>query len=341
MLQTTNEKKSGVGIIVGRFHVPELSEGHRDLFDSVIARHDSVIVVLGVAPIKATKTNPLDFETRRQMIQETYPNIKVVYINDTKFDWEWVENLDYIIACNIPPAAKVMLYGSRESFLEIYQTNNGKFPWTVLEPDKVVSGTRIRSIVSVQPILSNEARKGAIWATMQKFDNVFMTVDVLPVVRNSFGKIEKVLMCWKNLDHGKLRLIGGFTDPSYNDEGRGDCLEHNAAREVQEEAGIVCDNFKYLGSFFINDWRYRSGNDKINTALFVCDVTEEESKKTKAGDDIDGVVWISAKEFGELNPWESTCKYRYKIMNKVAEGHLPLVSKLINYTKKGENNGLT
>ena len=46
-----------VGIIVARFQVHELHDAHRDLINSVLDRHDRVIIFLGLSEVRNTKRN--------------------------------------------------------------------------------------------------------------------------------------------------------------------------------------------------------------------------------------------------------------------------------------------
>jgi len=60
-----------VGVIIGRFQVAELHDGHHMIISSVLERHKKVLIFLGSTPdVLVTKQNPLDFLTRQQMIQE-------------------------------------------------------------------------------------------------------------------------------------------------------------------------------------------------------------------------------------------------------------------------------
>ena len=62
-----------VGVIVGRFQVPELHPGHIDLIQTVCDAHDKVVIFLGLSPLMVTRENPLDFESRKQMILAKFP----------------------------------------------------------------------------------------------------------------------------------------------------------------------------------------------------------------------------------------------------------------------------
>jgi len=295
MLQAKGEEKNGTGVIVGRFQVPELTEGHRDLINSVISRHDAVIIVLGLAPVKATKTNPLDYESRRQMIQEVYPDLKVIYIHDHPSNQEWVKNLDKQIELNTPPSSKICLYGSRDSFLDAYQVT-GRYQWRVLEPNRIESGSKIREKVALAIKNSSLFRWGAIWAIENQYDKVYPTVDIA-VFRNA-DHGSQYLLASKKEDLGKLRFIGGFVDPNHNDQGQGDYFEQNARREVREEAHIELLALKLIGTFLINDWRYRKGNDKIVTTFFKA---EYKSGNPTPDDDIDHLEWVDYKDFNAVD----------------------------------------
>jgi hypothetical protein len=54
MLRTKDEivEREGVGVIVGRFQVSELTEGHRTLFNTVIERHLKTVCVIGLSPLR-------------------------------------------------------------------------------------------------------------------------------------------------------------------------------------------------------------------------------------------------------------------------------------------------
>ena len=105
-----------VGVIVGRFQVPELHAGHRALFDHVIARHRKVLVVLGCAPAVNSVTNPLDFQARYQMVHETYPGLLATRVDDQNDDDRWSQQLDAAIAPHLTPGQRPLPYGSRDSF---------------------------------------------------------------------------------------------------------------------------------------------------------------------------------------------------------------------------------
>jgi bifunctional NMN adenylyltransferase/nudix hydrolase len=68
-------KKADVGILVGRFQVPQLTQGHIDLIQQVVENHSKTIIFLGLSPLKCSLRNPLDFETRKQLILDKFPSV--------------------------------------------------------------------------------------------------------------------------------------------------------------------------------------------------------------------------------------------------------------------------
>ncbi len=83
-----------VGVIIARFQVHELHEGHIDLIKNVCSEHEKVIIFLGLSPCMVTQNNPLDFESRKQMILDKFPSVNVLYIKDQEEDKNWSKELD-------------------------------------------------------------------------------------------------------------------------------------------------------------------------------------------------------------------------------------------------------
>lgn len=270
-----------VGVIVGRFQVPELHEAHRELVDSVKARHPRVIIVLGMSVVQGTRNNPLDFASRKQMIQEAYPDIDVVYVKDCKSDEAWSRRLDEVVRDLVGPNLTAVLYGSRGSFISSY---HGSFKTLELVANRFISGTEVRAQISKKAKPSYDWRAGAIWQAFNQFPKVWTTVDIA-IMRNSF---KEVLLGRKSSERG-FRFIGGFSDPQSN------CYEDDAIRETMEETELSVHGMKYIGSDRIDDWRYRGEVDCIKTMMFVCEVNDDR-QEAKAADDIAEVRWFNLSD---------------------------------------------
>lgn len=242
-----------VGVIVGRFCVDVLHDAHKDLIKTVVSLHPRVVIFLGLASIR-DKNNPLDFESRKQMIQEEFPEITILYISDMEDDKEWSLKLDKQIKEIIGPTQTAILYGSRNSFLNHYF---GRFPKRELEPESVISATEIRNRIKTEVRKNRDFRAGAIWYSQNQYDLVLPTVDCA-VLNEDKTKIILVRKCGEK----RFRFVGGFSEVSSLS------YEQDCQREVSEECGVEIGDITYLGSCLIDDWRYRKSNNKIKTLLF-------------------------------------------------------------------------
>jgi bifunctional NMN adenylyltransferase/nudix hydrolase len=311
----TKVEKEGVGVIVGRFQVSKLTQGHKDLFDSVIERHLKTICVIGLSALRATKQNPLDFESRRRMLAEDYPDLQVVYNMDHPDDVDWSRNLDKVIAGAVPPDSKVTLYGSRGSFIQFY---HGRYKTTELEQESFTSGTKDRQNTAHVSGNSEDFRKGAIWATQNQYDTAFVAVDIAILKRGDTEGGIKILLGRKDNER-KYRFIGGFLDPRF-DEGDGEFFERNAKRETYEETGLEVGNLKYVGGFVVDDWRYRSERSKIASMLFTADYL---FGAPKPDDDIFELRWFPLHHFVNEG----------FLAENLVETHVPLMKRVLARTE--------
>src|SRR5271157_2869634 len=160
--------KPSYGVIVGRFQVNALHDGHKALFDAVFARHNRVIVFVGTSPAGTTQDHPLDFTVREAMLKaayptETFPGLTVHPLEDCRSDDEWSEKLDKKID-EIVKFGEITLYGGRDSFVPHYK---GKYkPVELTLPPKIaaIKGTDIRREISNTVIASADFRAGIIYA---------------------------------------------------------------------------------------------------------------------------------------------------------------------------------
>lgn len=119
---------------------------------------------------------------------------------------------------------------------------------------------------------------------------------------------QRILLA-KKANEPLWRFPGGFVDPS------DPSLEYASIREKNEECSIdlECSRPVYLGSFRVDDPRYKDSEDKIMSAVFV---SEYIFGKPVAGDDIAHVNWFTIKY---------VCNnYQDMIMNC----HLPIIEML-------------
>lgn len=275
------EKTADVGVIVARFQVHNLSEAHKDLLTTVASKHSKVLVFLGNSPLFGTKNNPLDFEARKQMLNEYNPNLIVLYIKDNPSDLNWSKGLDKQIRDNLLPNQTAMLYGGRDSFIEHYL---GNFDVTELESKVYISGTELRKDISSRVKGTADFRAGVIWASANRYALAQPTVDIVIYSEDR----TKVLLVRR---HGEttFRFPGGYAEPDSMS------YEMDARREVAEETGVQVGELKYIGSVKIDDWRYRNEVDKIKTLVFEAQYVYGPLKPTDE-EEIELVKWFNVEE---------------------------------------------
>jgi bifunctional NMN adenylyltransferase/nudix hydrolase len=295
-----------VGIIVGRFQTHYLHEGHLDLISHVLENHSQVIIMLGISRKQNSKSNPLDFATRKLMIETKFPSVVILPIVDNRSDEKWSQELDRMVTLPFG-SKKTLIYGSRDSFIPHYKGKNSVLE---LEESGKYNATNLREKASKETRNSEDWRAGIIYQAYNQFPVAYPTVDVC--VYNNKGEI---LMAKKPSE--KLwRFVGGFVDPSDAS------YEHAAYRELKEETGGNLDvgtpkAFKYITSQKIDDWRYRNDESGIMTTLFLVGYNHGYAK---ASDDIAVVEWIPIREFSNFHGIRTQVMFEHReLMQKLVD----------------------
>lgn len=283
-----------IGVVIGRFQVPDLHEGHNSLINMVRTLSDELVILVGSAGVKSVDKNPLCFETRKLMIKSIFENVIVEGIRDFKLNEKWSENVDTILGkivselqSHTSDLYEITLYGGRDSFTDKY---SGKYRVIELKEAIIdnVDGTSIRRQLAINPMNSHDFRCGVIHAVEHLYPTAFPTVDI--AILNGKGQ---VLLGRKEFEK-IFRFIGGFVDPTDLN------MEGAAKRECLEEVGenVLLENFTYIGSMKVNDWRYRHSKNGIITTFFKCQYVGGE---IQASDDIVECVWKNISELDEMN----------------------------------------
>lgn len=287
-------------VAIGRFQTEWLHSGHMHLIDTAFKENGRVVIIVGESNGSFTDKNPLPAVVVADMVRQCVAAeavLDVLIVQDHPDDRVWSERVDAALSNIHFP----VLYGSRDSFIKSY---TGIYPCEEIAPvDGGVSATKERERYKGlhNYINTAEFRAGIIYATQNRFPTAYPTVDIAVLDKDVHGY--KILLGrkpgWKS-----WVLPGGFVDPT------DPSLEHAAARELNEEVpGLVHYNFEYLGSFKIDDARYRGTKDGIISSLFL---TYALQGYEKAGDDLEEVSWFSFQE----------------AFNIIAPNHEPLIQKV-------------
>lgn len=298
-----NPPNAEVGVIVARFQTDQLTDGHKQLLNFVRDHHAKVIILLGLSPLLTTRSNPLDYQARKQMIEKDYPDFIIGYIKDLPSDDVWSKSVDDQINAYASHQS-VVLYGSRDSFIPHY---HGKHKTQELEPTINVSGTELRESIKGSTRPTHDFRAGVIWAAYNKFDTVIGTVDIAV-----FNDDESEFLLGRKPFESKWRFIGGFSDVNSESD------EQDARREVIEETHLEVGEMTYICSQRIDDWRYRRERDKIRTRFFK---TKRIYGAATPDDDIEELKWYNFNTFDR---------------ELLVEGHKVLFDKLVEYQNKNK-----
>lgn len=275
--------KYAIGVLVARFQTNDLHDGHKYVIDQVVKNHKKVIIFLGVPKFVGTKKNPLDFDTRKKMIQQYYPDIVVSSIPDTNDNHIWAKELDKRIR-EIYPHGDVLLYGSRDSFIPYYHQGLGKFITKELDPLGTFTATDVRRLISEEVKNSIDFRSGVIYHAYNLYPRVIPTLTLIP-----FNSDKTKILISKKYNENSWKLISGFILPS------DDTIELSGKRILLNKAGtnIESENYQYFASMKVEDWRFRGEDDKVMTTIMTCDYLWGQINPS---DDISEIKWISIKE---------------------------------------------
>jgi hypothetical protein len=155
------------GAIVARFQVATLHSGHLHLINSILAKVDKLVILLG-EPGLPNPRNPLSFDIRKEMILQSFPDKDITFyqIRDHKEDHIWSQNLDLHLSNH----ENVTLFGSRDSFRKYYK---GNLPYEEIPELEGFTGTDAREKILAMAYenMNCEAfRMGVIYGFNQRTD---------------------------------------------------------------------------------------------------------------------------------------------------------------------------
>jgi 8-oxo-dGTP pyrophosphatase MutT (NUDIX family) len=298
-----------IGVIIGRFQVPEWHKGHKALFEKVRAENDGVAIGLGVAQAVNQK-NLLDYAIRHAVALKSLGrnSLEIFPVLDKRDDKEWSLYLDELLY-QMFRSHEIRLYSGRDGFHSRY---SGRHTVNVVENLVPASGTELRADVYKDYINKDipSFAAGIIHGANLLKNRVALAVDVALVSKdthNTYGiKPYHHILLGQKFDSDLWRLPGGMVDS-------GETPEQAAVRELREETGITPEApVKYLSSFRVEDERYPV-DERPLTMLFMADYAHGSPA---ANDDLVTVKWF---DYNEL-----------RVSKRIYPPHIPLVNRVLN-----------
>lgn len=281
MVNTDNY--STLGVMIGRYQIDDLHDGHIACIDEVSRRHRRVLILIGERDTPATDVLPLPAFIRQQMLMEKFPGVTVIPIMDHDSDEVWSQNVDKIVKLIAGPSGAI-LYSGRKGFIPHY---SGRYPTVELEMNiDHISATERRAQIAQNPYAnSSEFRAGMIYQMQHLIPRTYEAVDIA-MLRMDAENNPEVLLVRKPLTK-KWRFPGGHVE--------GTELTIDAARrEMREETGLVFESTpKLVGEYLVNDWRVRD-TDKAFYRTFLY-AGWYAWGNALAQDDVEEARWFSVR----------------------------------------------
>lgn len=312
-----------IGVIVGRFQIDRPHSGHSQIINEVLSKHCKVIMFLGVSPDTGNPNDPMDFHTRKLMIEEfikdnhkeKFNDIIILPIKDMWNNLDWSMQLDELVDNSYPFKRGVLLYGGRDSFIKHYE---GKFKTQEIKPDLMTAGISATSRRQQLPrqILANEDyRKGIISRSMNEWPRTDMCADLAVVNEDR----TEVLMGRKFHEKEVWRFIGGHFDTKLDTD-----TEMTARREGSEElGGVEIITHGFIGNYVVPSWRRRGSPNVIMTNFYEGTI---QFGNPRPSDDIYEIMWW---DINDLNSkFEIKVNAEHKILWKAFYNYIK-----INYSE--------
>lgn len=140
-----------LGVLIGRFQVPEMHEGHRFLVREMLEQCDEVLVLFGSANRAKSVKNPFSYPERAQAAKKLFPKIWVAPLNDYLYnDSQWmadvaatIEALKVLVQQKHNTKVEVVLYGHQKDGND-YLNWFPQFEYVNVNSEILISGTQIR-----------------------------------------------------------------------------------------------------------------------------------------------------------------------------------------------------
>lgn len=144
-----------LGVLIGRFQVPEMHEGHRFIVRQMLEQCDQVLVLFGSANRTRSVKNPFTYRERQQATLKLFPGILTAPLNDYLYnDSQWMADVAATIEdcreglCHEYETGnvEVVLYGHHKDGND-YLKWFPQYQYVNINSDIDISGTEVRNSV--------------------------------------------------------------------------------------------------------------------------------------------------------------------------------------------------
>ena len=144
-----------LGVLIGRFQVPEMHEGHRFLVREMLEQCDQVLVLFGSSNRPRSVKNPFTYQERATAAQRLFPSIWTAPLNDYLYnDSQWmadvaatIKDAEVEFSFKFGEQPEVVLYGHHKDGND-YLKWFPQYEYVNVNSDVDVSGTEVRNSFS-------------------------------------------------------------------------------------------------------------------------------------------------------------------------------------------------
>lgn len=287
-----------VGVLIGRFQLPEPHEGHRFLINSILDNCDRLIILIGSSNRARSVRNPWTFRERAEAMQRIFPDVEVQPLNDYLYnDSQWMADVSATIENSVDNTDEVILFGHAKDgndYLDWFP----QYKFQNVPSDIEISGTEIRNTLFDTKHMPDSVRADAAYYAKElvKFRDYpypgSLNVNCGDAILECNGHIA-LIRRKRAPGAGTWALPGGH---KHDNETFQDC----ALRELEEETLIKLPRKVLVGSIvrrrlFDSPARSHGGITRSTLGVYIRVAANPDGSmpKLKAADDAAEVQWFS------------------------------------------------
>lgn len=141
-----------LGVLIGRFQVPQMHEGHRFIIHRMLEQCDEVLILFGSANRTRSVKNPFTYRERQQATLQLFPTVLTAPLNDYMYnDSQWMADVAATINQVVENVCvdhqenfEVLLYGHHKDGND-YLNWFPQYEYVNINSDIDISGTEVRN----------------------------------------------------------------------------------------------------------------------------------------------------------------------------------------------------